>query len=82
MKDIEQEIRQKVLDEFIATLNVEIENSKKFLLECDDSLPQKAYHSGLNMGLKIAKDMKEGKVVPTNNYSDTLKDDDYRKHIF
>lgn len=49
----------KAIDDFKHQMEAEIESSAKFIREYDDSLPQKAYHSGLSHALKIAEQVKK-----------------------
>lgn len=49
----------KAIDDFKHQMEAEIESSAKFIREYDDSLPQKAYHSGLSHALKIAEQLKK-----------------------
>lgn len=47
------------IDDFKRQMEAEIYSSEKFIREYDDSLPQKAYHSGLSLALKIAERLKK-----------------------
>ncbi len=62
MKDLalalEQEIKQKVLDEFIANINEYVEATEEAIEDGDHSSEQRAYLSGLKVGLRLANEMK------------------------
>ena len=61
--DIDKHSYNKAIDDFKHQMEAEIESSAKFIREYDDSLPQKAYHSGLNLALKIAEQFKNGEMI-------------------
>ena len=50
----------KAIDDFANQMEAEIESSAKFIKEYDNSIAQKAYHSGLCLAKRIAERLKAG----------------------